>query len=436
MQYRQRLTRDIDRWIGAGWIDAAHRDAILADIGPGPLRPSALGALTILGAVLLGLSALTFVGANWDVIPRLARFGLLLACLWASLMGSGQALRLGHSTLGHALSLLGVVLFGAAIMLTAQTFNMTSFRNTAVLIWAGAGGLTAWLIGSRPVLILATGLGALWAGLEAANPYVTGSIWGYWPVAAIGAFLAVRLRSSVSMHLTAIAVVFWIAHALYLWERAQTVSDPAVQAVSILIFGAMALVAALLRDRALEGSGVFAGWMTVVTLIAAFLIQIPLESGRAGSETAAGSAYLAVSLPTLAVIIAVAAWRMMHGRLTRWEGGILIAAALAIAALPLIVAGDAAAPIWLRMVIGALLYAAFTALILIGDRHGRGLLRVCGVTGFVLQTLYVYAETFEGLLDTALFFFLGGLILFGASFVIWQVRKRRSARTGETEATS
>jgi uncharacterized membrane protein len=436
MQYRQRLGRDIDRWIRAGWIDAAYRDSILGDIGPGPSRPSALGVLTILGAALLGLSALTFVGANWDAIPRLARFALLLACLWASLLGGAQAFRSGHAALGHALSLLGVVLFGAAIMLTAQTFNMTSFRNTAVLIWAAAGGLTAWLTGSRPVLILATGLGALWAGLEAANPYVTGSIWGYWPVAAAGALMAIRLRSNVSMHLTTIAVALWIAHALYLWERAHPMSDPAVQAIAILTFGALALAASVLRDRAIPGSGVVAGWMTVITLVAAFLIQFPLDGGRPGSEAPASAAYLGLALPALAVILALTGWRIMRGRLTRWEGGILIAAGLAIAALPLILADLSPAPILLRMAIGALLYAAFTALILIGDRHGRGLLRVCGVTGFVLQTLYVYAETFEGLLDTALFFFVGGLILFGASFVIWQIRKHRPVQPDHGEVAS
>ena len=87
------------------------------------------------------------------------------------------------------------------------------------------------------------------------------------------------------------------------------------------------------------------------------------------------------------------------------------------------------------MIVGGLLYGAFTALILIGTRQDTSLPRICGVVGFILQTLYVYAETFEGLIDTALFFLIGGLILFAASFALWQVRKRRAttAPGSETE---
>ncbi|WP_323762824.1 DUF2157 domain-containing protein [Maricaulis sp.] len=426
MGYLQRLTRDLDRWIDSDLVDADNRTAILADAARPRRGASALGALTILGAVLLGLSALTFVGANWEMIPRLLRFGLMLSLLWICLLAAGQAFQRDAKTLGHALALLGVVLFGAAIMLTAQTFNMTSFRNTAVLIWAVAGGLTAWQVRSRPVLILATGLGALWAGLEAGNVHVPGTVWAYLPVAAACAFLAIRMRSFVSVHLVSLALALWIAHALHVWQDLHAVGALAVQAAAILVFAALALTGSVLRDRKIPGAGIVAGWMTLITLFAALLIQIPLDGHLAAHDTSNVTGYGALALPALAVIALLCALRVTAGQLKVSEAGALFATALAIAALPVALGGEPdAAPLVLRMLVGGLIYSACVALILIGSRQSATTLRTIGIIGFVAQTLYVYAETFEGLLDTSLFFFLGGLLLFGASFVLWQAQKRR-----------
>ena len=58
MGYRDRLARDLDRWIAAGWVAPGHRDAILGDVGGRGPNWSATGALAILGAVLLALAGL------------------------------------------------------------------------------------------------------------------------------------------------------------------------------------------------------------------------------------------------------------------------------------------------------------------------------------------------------------------------------------------
>lgn len=426
MGYVERLARDLDRWIEADLVDAGNRTAILADAARARRGTSALGALTILGAVLLGLSALSFVGANWEVIPRLLRFGLMLGLLWACLLAAGQAFRRDAPAIGHAFALLGVALFGAAIMLTAQTFNMTSFRNTAVLVWAIAGGLTAWQVKSRPVLILATALGALWAGLEAGNVHFPGIVWAYLPVAAASAGLAVRMRSLVSVHLVALALAIWTGHALIVWQDHRALGALEIQSAAILVFAALALTGSVLRDRTIPGAGIIAGWMTLITLFAALSVQLPLDGHRSAQEATDGIGYAAVALPSLAMIAVLCALRVIPGRLKIWEAVSLSASALAISALPVII-GDqpGAAPLALRMLVGGSIYSACVALILIGTRQSAGTLRTIGIIGFVAQTLYVYSETFEGLLDTALFFFLGGLILFGASFLLWQVQKQR-----------
>ena len=281
MGYRTRLTDDLERWIAAGWVEASHRQAILGDIASRPGRWNAAGALAILGAALLAMSALSFVAANWDAMPRLVRFTTILLALWASLLGAGRAFDRDAPVVGHALALLGAALFGAAIMLTAQTFNMTSFRNTALLIWAAAAGGIALVLPSRPVLILATGLGALWAGMEAFNPNAPGIVWAYLPVWGATALLARRLGSRVSFNLLAPALFVWIAHVLWTQATADRIGQLEALDAAILIAAAIGLLAAWLRDQSIAGGGVLAAWAIALAVLGAHLLQWPLDEAPA-----------------------------------------------------------------------------------------------------------------------------------------------------------
>lgn len=315
MGYKSRLAGDLDRWIDRGWIAPERRQDILGDIPEPARRWTAIGALAILGAALLAMSALTFVAANWDAMPRLLRFALIVLALWLSLASGGHALDRGFTAPGHALALLGAALFGAAILLTAQTFNMASFRNTAVLIWTAAALATALAIPSRPVLILATLLGALWAALEIFNPFVGGLVWGYLPLWAITAGLAFRLGSKVSMHLLALGLVLWVGHALHEYAVATGATDLAIHAGATLIFGALALAGALARDRGVGGGGIFAAWMATATALLALLLQ--LQIGEARNAAPAGRDYILLAGPAGGTILALLAARAMLGRCAR-----------------------------------------------------------------------------------------------------------------------
>ena len=75
--YKQRVTADLDEWIAAGLVAADHRDAILGSI-PESRRLDGAAALAWIGAVLAGVAVIAFVAANWDGLPQLARFVLVL----------------------------------------------------------------------------------------------------------------------------------------------------------------------------------------------------------------------------------------------------------------------------------------------------------------------------------------------------------------------
>lgn len=428
MGYLSRLGKDLDRWIEQGWVDPGRRDTILADAGAHHRHWTATGALTILGAVLLALSALTFVAANWEGMPRLARCGVILIPLWLSLAGAGQAFDRGATALGHALAVLGVALFGVAILLTAQTFNLSAFRNTAVLIWSLAGLVTALALPSRPVLILAALLGALWAGLEIANPFVTGTLWLYLPLWLASLALAIRLESRVTIHLLAFALVLWVGHGLAEYREMTDLEPAILQVAAVLVFGGLALCAALLRDRHVLGGGSLAAWLAVSTAGLAILIQPGLPRNTVGALEEA-TPYLPLALPALVLILAVSAWRVRAGQTSARSAAGLAIAALALFALPF--AYDTGLDgIGLQVLLGASLYAASVALILEGSQTGSRATGVIGICAFIGQTLYVYFETFGGLLDTALFFLVGGLILFALGFALmrWQHRPSHANR--------
>ncbi|OAB61832.1 hypothetical protein AY599_09340 [Leptolyngbya valderiana BDU 20041] len=420
----KRLKGDLDRWIEKGLVPAQHRQAILDDVAPARAGWSASGAVAILGAVLLAFAAVSFVAANWDAIPRIGRFAVILAALWASLLGSGAAFSRNNSALGHALAVLGAALFGAAIALTAQTFNISAFRNTGVLIWAGAALVTAAILPSRPVLILAALLGAFWAGAEAANPLTPAHVWSYGPLWLVTAALGWRMKSAVTLNLLGLAGLVWGGHLLF--ETTQgTLGDAHRFAVYAVINGALAMGFAALRDRAVFGAGIPAAWFGAAALAAGFALQ-------SGSQTAAAAPtlYLALTGAALAAL-SVAAMARAATRAIGWTSAVgLVAAGLAAAALPVIHAsiGDGAA-FAVEVGAGAAVYAAATALILIGATPGRRAAGVLGVLLFIAQTLYVYGVLFGGLLGTAVFFALGGLLLLGLSLVLGRIA-RRLAVTG------
>ncbi|XBQ15168.1 MAG: DUF2157 domain-containing protein [Oceanicaulis sp.] len=431
MAYRKRLERDLDRWIEKGLVPADNRAAILADIAPAAPRWNAAGAAAILGAVLLAFAAISFVAANWAELPRLARFAVIIGALWASLGGAAFAFARNNTAIGHALALLGAALFGAAIALTAQTFNMSAFRNTGILIWTVGALVTAIAVPSRPVLILAALLGGFWAALESNNPLVPGVAWGYVPVWIATLAAAIRLESKVAIHLLAAAAIVWTGWTVYETTES-TLEFLQRNAVYTLIAAAAAMVFALLKDRGVLGAGILSAWFAVFALVAGFGLQSPEFLDDREAETSAF--YLTLTAAPLAVFLGVTLLRLATGKIGKASAGAYALAGLAALIMP--IAFAAAEDGWafgLELLAGAAVYGLACALIFAGAGPGRGAIGVIGVVLFVAQTLYVYGRLFGDLLNTAVFFFVGGLVLFGVSMLLARVSRRLAA---EGEARS
>ena len=420
-RYRKRLKQDLDRWISAGLVPAENRAAILDDVSAEPAQWSAPGAAAILGAVLLGLASLSFVAANWAELERAVRFALIITALWASFGGAAFAFARGNSAIGHALALLGATLFGGAIALTAQTFNLSAFRNTGVLIWAiGALG-AALAIPSRPVLILAAAVSLGWLVSEAQNPLGPPITWIFPLIFLAGAAAASRLQSSAAMNLLAVSLGGWIVHMLHEIHPVYRLDGAAASASFALISAAIALAAGALRDRAIAGAGVVAGWAVAGAAGGVFALQIGVDA----RDPSLSAAYPAIAAPALVAALALTGFQAYSRRIGRASAAALAGAGVVSFALPFAIAtaGDGLVDA-LQFALGALVFAAATALILLGAAPGRRLTGAAGAALFIAQAIYVYAELFGGLLGTAAFFFVGGVLMIALSVALGRIAQR------------
>ncbi|MBI1339266.1 DUF2157 domain-containing protein [bacterium] len=215
-RYKRRLERDLDRWVADGLVPAASKSLILERVTDQP-RFDAATALAIIGVVFLGAAIIAFTAANWDGIPRIVRFLLLLSAFAAAAGGAAYALHSKRILTSDALLTLAAAIFAASIGLTGQVFDIAGDPRAALIgaaVGATALGLAGRSIGAVTAGIVFAGLSdvtdTFGAGLDAIPPTVL-------LFAAIGAVCAVRWRSAVLYHVVSIGglagLLLWILRA-------------------------------------------------------------------------------------------------------------------------------------------------------------------------------------------------------------------------------
>lgn len=210
MEYRDRVADDLERWIAAGLVGAENRAAILATL-PARRKVDAVTALIWVAAVLLGLAVIAFVAANWESIPRLVRFGLLLVSFLAAAVAGARASRRQRPITSDVALTVASLIFAAAIGLTGQIFELTG-NPPAVPYGTGAAALALGAVGaSRGAL--AVGMIAVLIGdlmtAQGAAPIPVALI-----VAPVVVAIAVRWHAAFLAHIGAgaiLVVLLWFA---------------------------------------------------------------------------------------------------------------------------------------------------------------------------------------------------------------------------------
>lgn len=258
--YRHRLEQDLDRWIAGGLVPGESRAAILASVGESR-RLDAATSLAAVGAAFLGIAVVAFVAANWDAIPRLARFVLVLGVFLALCGGAAWAARRERPGLRNGLLAIAALVYAAAIGLTGQIFDIAG-SPPAALHGAGlAAGLLALAgrsSGAAMAGLVLLGLGDMSDGPfreETALPWLAFG-------APAGAALAWLWRSSPLAHTAGLGLV---VGAMLLVMRLGPPNDAGLLATAA---GFAALAAAARWRRETEGAaaGALFGWCVLGAL--------------------------------------------------------------------------------------------------------------------------------------------------------------------------
>ncbi|MHC4954877.1 MAG: DUF2157 domain-containing protein [Planctomycetota bacterium] len=163
--FRNRLKRELPRWREEGLIDAQAEAALTERYHLGEDGISiAAGIIYTLGALLIGAGIISFVAWNWEHMSRPLKLFVLGASL-VSAHGVGFWMwRVADvfPRLGHALTMLGTLIFGASIGLIAQMFHIHGDPAAAYGVWAIGATTAAWALLSVPNAVVGVVVACVW----------------------------------------------------------------------------------------------------------------------------------------------------------------------------------------------------------------------------------------------------------------------------------
>lgn len=156
----RKLPSEIQLWLAEGIIQEADADKIRKRYRLDELEQESQTMLIKIifgfGIVLIALGIVAFVTAHWESIPRFGRLGLVVGSMFIShLTGFWLWERKKSPVLGHALIVLGTLIFGASIALIAQIFHLPGDFYDGVLVWVVGALVMGYAVSSLPHFILA-----------------------------------------------------------------------------------------------------------------------------------------------------------------------------------------------------------------------------------------------------------------------------------------
>lgn len=348
--------------------------------------------LATLGAVLVGLGIILFIGSNWQEIPRFGKMGLILGAILAA-YGAGSWLKYAtaYPRVGGALLFMATIFYGAGVFLVAQVYHVNVNDPNLLYLWLIGVLPLAYLTRSRAMLSLAilVALGALgwktaqWIegtdnGLLFPALYLVVGAAGYALGLAHSAFARSRIYSGPYLALGAVTALVSLYLLTFEWLF-QEVLGPYGSGRGEVPRGFLVVVGIA------AGAGVAAGAVALVRQSRATEDWGTLPYEAAGVLGALLSAYLLVFLPFTETWPYVALYNV-------------------------------------------LLFIAILGAIWLGSVGKRGGLVNIGIALFALDAMTRYFDLLGGMLDTSLLFIGAGALLLGGGFALERIRRRLMAQ--------
>jgi uncharacterized membrane protein len=420
--YTRQLKRDLDDWIARGLVPESSRDAILKSMGAeSGISLSAIVA--VLGVILIGAAAMSFVAANWNEMGKLARLIVLFGAMWAA-FGTAAAVYGSRPWLGQALVLLGVLMFGANIMLVAQTYHIQAHYPDGVLMWGIGAIAAAAIVPSRASLAMALALGGLWTWQERFDfdQLMHVAFLPYWAVCAgLAAWLAWR----PGVHLSSLTLLFWLVvsyeglRQLLGWNETEMVAIYAL--VPIVIWAGAAAFKTEAERHALTVEH-YAFFTALVAFTAIHFV---------GQQSSSSGSWLGIAVILSVAAIGATAYGLRNASHSLLDvAGIAFFCAAAIA-MTLMTNEEQDIRRLVACVAGLIVILWLLAR---GVRAEDRFLINLSLFGFGVWVLYAYFVVFGRFMDQAVFLLAGGVLLIGLSLFLDNLRRRLAPKAAKAEA--
>lgn len=160
----------IQKWLSEGTISKEQADVMLVDIKNEKKSVSSgkwITSISVIGAILLGLGAITLVASNWQTMSNIVKVLILVGSTFTAYI-SGYVLKYEKKTLpkvGSALLFLGGLLIGASLFLIAQIYHINANSHVLILVWVAANLPLVYAFQSMEIAGLVAVLFFIWIPL-------------------------------------------------------------------------------------------------------------------------------------------------------------------------------------------------------------------------------------------------------------------------------
>ncbi len=441
MSYKKRLLQDLEQWTAKGWITSENAEEIRATLPLTPHFARLPVLLGILGAVLLCFAAMSFVAANWQDIPRLVRLAMLLITMWAAYGVAIWLHRSSYPLFFEAAIIVAVGLFGANIMLIAQMYHIDRSPSNGVMLWAIGALLTSLLAGSRAALIFAFALICLWSGLDAIHNIPIFQ-WQFIPLWLLASLITARMDWRPGYHLMILTLFFWLAVNMALisdWLSWHRINGGVLLSELALIFFVLGTLPAQQKLKLSSVGSLLGIYGLVALLILLFVLQVSDIQGyiKRGTFQIDNIWMYSLGLLLSALVIGIAT-SVTRGSMTKSDGLICLITGVAVPAYYILYYTYG---LTLNQLVMSWSYALAFLLFCVwaagwGQRHHSRTIVTIALITFGAEVLYIYFETLGSLLDTSLFFLIGGLLLIGLGVLLHKIHQRLTLQEQASEALS
>ncbi|WP_147545686.1 DUF2157 domain-containing protein [Rubeoparvulum massiliense] len=399
MRYRW-LQQHSAMWVEEGIITAEQRENILQLYKK---RISAIQIFTILGAILIGFAALSFVAANWQGMDLWWKVILIYVVMSLSYHMGYEMDRRGLKAWSLSFGLLGTLLFGVGLLLFEQLFHPPFLSENALYLWS----IGIFLVGYVYKMQWFPIFGLIVLNIAQVSGGWDGSSDWYYLLVFILLFLPYLYRYGTGL-LQLVALLSFSVNVWYLILSAQ------VGSLWMLIYAMILLLVSLWQERI-----VIHRFFRYIGLLIAFLFTFAFGIDTGLPETAAGS----IPLVGIGGLLAIGYLLLLRhqGKTIRFLDLVLFT--------PLFL-GCVVEVEWFYIL---MLYIASFYFITVGIRQHDEAEYYTGFILFLVATLQGYSLFTWKMMNKSLFFLIGGLLLFAISYLMQKKKDDWMRKGGDEE---